>query len=341
MSIQCCHYRLTDTERGRLHDAISNIQYDPSGDIGYITDVRIAAQSALPRRVVDALSEQRASLSPRSHLIFDNLPVDEQVFTTPSPGVFSPSCKSGVVSENLVIAFASLVGEPYSIFFEGPDIVNNLIPVSSSKKEYTGLGSEVELDFHIENAALKCMEGGNFSPLGLVLSGVRQDPHGPSTRLSDARSALQRLPRETISQLMKPAYRIKVPYRWRDSSPNADAARTGPVPMVGGNPDFPDIHAVFYGDMVEPLSTQAASALMEFYREVKAASIAVDVVPGRLVYIDNRFTLHSRDPFVAALDNFGNPLRWVQRSFIAPNLWDHRNLVQIKRRVFLPVEVAT
>jgi hypothetical protein len=45
------------------------------------------------------------------------------------------------------MAFASLIGEPYSILFEGGDIVNNLIPTKRAKREYTGLGSEVELDF--------------------------------------------------------------------------------------------------------------------------------------------------------------------------------------------------
>ncbi|MGO4223521.1 TauD/TfdA family dioxygenase [Lysobacter sp. TAF61] len=339
MATSCCSFRLTDSERERFRESIGSIQYDPSGGTAYVTDVRIAAQSALPRRVVDALAEQRASLSPQSHLIFDNLPVDEEVFTTPSPNRFDPSCKSGVVSENSVMAFAATLGEPYSIAFEGPEVVNNLIPAPGSRAEYTGLGSELELDFHIENAALKCMGERNFSPLGLVLAGVRHDPNGPSTRLSDARCALERLSSETVAELMRPSYRIRVPYRWRGAG-EAGLERTGPVPIVSGNPDFPEVYAVFYGDMVESMGEPSRRALQLFHEQIKACSLAIDVVPGRLLYIDNRFTLHSRDAFQPTFDAFGNPLRWVQRAFIASNLWNHRNLVRIQRRVFMPIEAA-
>jgi len=64
------------------------------------------------------------------------------------------------------------------------------------------------------------------------------------------------------------------------------------------------------------------------------------VTPGRLVYIDNRFTLHSRDKFSGTDDESGNPMRWVQRVFVAANLWNHRNLNPVKSRVFQPGETA-
>src|SRR4051812_26335851 len=94
-----CLFKLTDTERDRLGNALNKIAYDPSGSLAYITDLRITAISTLPRRIIDALSEQRASLQPRSHLIFENLPTDEQVFTTPDPDIFTPGSKSGHISE--------------------------------------------------------------------------------------------------------------------------------------------------------------------------------------------------------------------------------------------------
>jgi L-asparagine oxygenase len=331
-----CLFQLTDSERDRLGNALNRVAYDPHGGMPYITDLRIAALSALPRRIVDALSEQRASINPRSHLMFDNLPTDEKIFATPDPNIYTPGAKSGHVSENLVMAFASLIGEPYSILFEGADIVNNLIPTKQAKREYTGLGSEVELDFHIENAALKFMDDYNFSPLGLLLTGVRHDPQGPLTRLADARIALRKLARDEVECLRMPLYRIKVPYRWRRGS----TQQTEPVALVRGTPELPEISAVFYPDMVEPLTSTAASAMESFYVAIREASFGVDITPGRLIYIDNRFTLHSRDKFDGSTDEFGNPMRWVQRVFVAANLWNHRNLNSIKARVFEPDEVA-
>ncbi|CAM3635487.1 hypothetical protein CCOS865_00124 [Pseudomonas reidholzensis] len=292
------------------------------------------AAAVLPRRIVDALALQRASLAPRPYLVFENLPVDEHVFTTPDPQVYTPSCKSGGVSENLIMAFASQIGEPYSIFFEGSDIVNNLIPSPDTKRQYTGLGSAVELDFHIENAALKCMDDFDFSPLGLLLTGVRHDLQGPSTRIADARAALKLLTAEDIHCLRQPLFRIKVPYRWR----RHHCLATQPVAIVCGNHDYPEISAVFYPDMIEAQTEEAASVLQRLHAATAQVAVAIDIKPGQLVYIDNRFALHSRDAFDASLDDSGNPMRWVQRVFVANSLWNHRNLDRVKARVFQPQE---
>jgi len=323
-------FNLTNSEHKCLEKALSEISYDPYGSQRYITDLRIIALSALPRRIIDVLAEQRASIQPRPYLIFNNLPTDEQVFTTPNPNTFTPAAKSHCVSENLIMAFAVLLGEPYSIHFEGTDIVNNLIPIKESQYEYTGLGSEVELDFHIENAALKFMEDFNFSPLGLLLTGVRHDPQGPLTRLADVRSALNLLEQETIECLRKPDFRIKVPYRWRCG----DITQTEPVPLLRGNLNLPEVSAVFYPDMIETKNSSATDAMANLYQAIQKVSFGVEIKPGTLIYIDNRFTLHSRDKFNGSFDDNQKPMRWVQRVFISPNLWNHRNLVQIKPRVF-------
>ncbi|PRN03794.1 taurine catabolism dioxygenase TauD [Pseudomonas sp. LLC-1] len=331
-----CMYKFTDSERDQLARVLATINYDTQGDQVYITDLRMAAASTLPRRVIDILSEQRASLHPKPYLVFENLPVDEQVFTTPDPQRFLPACKSGTISENLIMMFAALIGEPYSVQFEGANIVNNLIPGTQTKGEYTGLGSDVELDFHIENAALKFMDGLNAYPLGLLLTGVRHDRNGPMTRLADARNALDLLDASDVSWLRQPLYQIKVPYRWRKEGTYVTPA----VPMVCGSNSFPEINAVFYPDMVEALNARAAQAMEKFHDAIKTVSIGVDIKPGMLAYIDNRFTLHSRDRFSASLDDLNNPMRWVQRVFVANNLWGHRQLQRVKSRIFLPQEAS-
>lgn len=327
-----CVYPLTDNERNQLGAALGKVNYDPQGGQNYITDLRIIADAHLPRRVIDVLANQRTSLNPKPYLIFENLPTDEAVFTTPEAHTFTPAAKSGTLSESLIMTFAGMIGEPYSIQFEGADVVNNLIPKASEKREYTGLGSEVELGFHIENAALKHVENASFSPLGLLLTGVRHDPNGPLTRLADARQAIGLLEEHDVECLSQPLYRIKVPHRWRDQG----AYITEPIAMLSGGLDFPEVSAVFYPDMLEALSKPAADSMARFHHALSQVSIGVDIKPGQLVYIDNRFTLHARDRFVPSLDAMSNPLRWVQRVFVASNLWSHRRLDRVKARVFLP-----
>ncbi|WP_375642937.1 MULTISPECIES: TauD/TfdA family dioxygenase [unclassified Bartonella] len=276
------------------------------------------------------LINQKVSITPRPYLIFENLPIDRQINTSPNPYNLDASCKSGYISENLIMMFSLLIGEPYSIKFEGEHIVNNLLPLEDNKKDYTGLGSEVELDFHIENAALKFIRGLNLSPKGILLSGVRNDVDGPLTRISDARLALKLLNEEDLRSLRDNLYIINVPYRWRKNG----VTSTSKVPLVQGDGEFPDISAVFYPGMLEPQSKKAKEALDHFYEAIKAVSFGIDVQPGRLLYIDNRMALHSRDKFSGSFDRYKNLMRWIQRVFVSADLWNHRYVEQIKERVF-------
>lgn len=177
------------------------------------------------------------------------------------------------------------------------------------------------------------MGSNNFSPSGLLLTGVNNDPKKPLTRLSDGRKALSILSEEDISLLKQPLYRIKVPYRWRIETP-VELQETSPSPIITGTADLPEVTAAFYPDMVAPTTESAAKALENFRNAIRNVSFGIDVVPGRLVYINNRFTFHSRDAFKPTLDELGNPVRWLQRIFIAPDLWNHRTLEPVKERVF-------
>ncbi|WP_273722932.1 hypothetical protein [Bartonella sp. AU18XJBT] len=190
-----------------------------TGGIEYSVELKKIAFSLLPHRILAILMNQKMSITPRPYLVFENLPIDRKINTSPNPYNLDASCKSGYISENLIMMFSLLIGEPYSIKFEGEHIVNNLVPLEDNKKDYTGLGSEVELDFHIENAALKFIKGLNLSPKGILLTGVRNDVDGPLTRISDARLALKLLSEEDLGSLRDNLYIINVPYRWRKNGP--------------------------------------------------------------------------------------------------------------------------
>jgi L-asparagine oxygenase len=326
---------LTDTEKIALQQEIERLNYDPAGGCDYISELRFIAMRTLPRRVLDTLAKQKTSLSPKPYFVIDNLPVDNWINKIPHPMKYSEGAKSGSVSENLLIAISSIVGEPYSISFEGGELVNNLIPTQNNKSDFTGVGSEVELDFHIENAALKCLEYYNFSPMGLLLTGVSLDVSGPLTRISDSREALKLLSNDQINLLRSPLYKIKVPYRWRHTM--AGQSETGLVPVIREGKSFPDIAVAFYSDMVVGVTSAASLALKAFHTAVRAVSIAYVVKPGSLIYIDNRFALHSRDQFKPIFNSQGISSRWIQRVFVAANLWQHRDHIRIRNRVFNPI----
>lgn len=62
----------------------------------------------------------------------------------------------------------------------------------------------------------------------------------------------------------------------------------------------------------------------------------MQVSPGKLVLINNHFTLHSRDRFDPQYDENDRALRWVQRVFVARSLWNFRAFTPLQARVFDP-----
>ncbi|WP_371141431.1 hypothetical protein [Burkholderia cepacia] len=180
---------LTAAESGHIRKTLGALAYDPAGGAGYISAVRKLAYNAFPDRIVDAFDRAKApTADAHGSIEIDNLPIDDDVKGSPRFEETGRSFKAGVLSENVLVALSTLAGEPYSIAHEGRELVNNLTPHKATARDYTGLGSEVELDFHIENAAQAHMPEGDTSPFALLLLGVRSEAGGgPYTRLADAR----------------------------------------------------------------------------------------------------------------------------------------------------------
>ncbi|WP_413154813.1 TauD/TfdA family dioxygenase [Bartonella sp. cb54] len=166
-----------------------------------------------------------------------------------------------------------------------------------------------------------------------MLSEIRKDPKTPLTRISDARISIKELSKEDINTLSNKLYKIKLPYRWRISN-SSEYEETPLVSIISKDHEYPNISAVFYPRMIKSSSTRAENALKNFYKLIQKNSIAIDISLGDLVYIDNRFSLHSRDKFQPTFDKKNTPLRWVQRIFISESLWKHRNLKRVKNRIF-------
>lgn len=326
---------LNKLESDHIRKVLSEPIYEPTGTSAYVLELRKLAYAAFPDRLIGAL--ERAKLhNADAHAFVEihNLPIDDHVTGSPQSGETGRTFKNGVLSENILVSLGGLSGEPYSIAHEGRELVNNLTPHRASACEYTGLGSEVELDFHIENAAQAHMPEGDTSPSALLLLGIRGEPDGgPYTRISDARCALRLLSRNDIEQLYGRHYIIRVPHRWRGATPTP-RDNTDLTSIISGPLDAPRVTVAFYPDMVLAVNAAAQTALANFYRAVREVAFGVQITPGKLILINNYFSLHSRDKFVPQYDPEGRAYRWVQRVFVTRSLWNFRAFKGLHDRVF-------
>jgi L-asparagine oxygenase len=137
-----------------------------------------------------------------------------------------------------------------------------------------------------------------------------------------------------IEQLRGKHFIIRVPHRWRGKEgPHRETLLS---PIISGPLYKPRITVAFYPDMVIAADPESKAALDNLHRAVRAVSLGIDVRPGRLVYINNKFALHSRDKFTATFDENGRAYRWIQRLSVADSLWNFRSFRQLNERVFDP-----
>jgi len=167
--------------------------------------------------------------------------------------------------------------------------------------------------------------------------GVRIDENSeqPSTFISDARNALKLLTSSDIEILYGNNFHLHLPHRWRNAFYHSKV-NTSKCPVIRGTLDLPRVSVAFYPDMVTPIDNRSRIALENLHQAIKEVSESIIITPGRLVYVDNRFTLHSRSKFDPTYDEQGCPYRWLQRVFVASNLWPFRHFQSIGDRVFLP-----
>ena len=320
-----------------MEELLSKIEYDYTGSDEYISLLRNVAHKCLDESILNQLSNQLSGSKNYPYMVFKNLPF-EIINSTPNINECSLECKDNHLSENIIAMFASIIGQPYSISFEGHDLVNNLIPFKKTKNEYTGLGSNVELDFHIENAALKFNEDGDFSPTALLLSAIRigKDSYA-KTNIACGRESIKLLDNNTVKVLRSNSFILKVPFRWRKSS-SVIPEITNLIPAISGNDDYPTFHAAFYSDMMRGVTDEAQNALTSFHSAIKSVEKSMVIKPGELVFIDNRVSFHSRSKFDAKYDKNNRPYRWLQRVFISDSLWNFRKLKH-NNRIFYPEQI--
>ncbi|KTD11915.1 hypothetical protein Lgra_1373 [Legionella gratiana] len=58
----------------------------------------------------------------------------------------------------------------------------------------------------------------------------------------------------------------------------------------------PRVSVAFYSNMMLPINHTAKMALAHFHQAIKETSEVIQITPGKLIYVDNRFTLHAREP---------------------------------------------
>jgi|HubBroStandDraft_6_1064221.scaffolds.fasta_scaffold123825_2 L-asparagine oxygenase len=207
----------------------------------------------------------------------------------------------------LVLVSAQL-GDPFSwASLQDGSLLNDVIPVRGSEQVQTGQGSVAPLELHVEDA----FDDDRCDYLGLVALRNRDDV---GTTVAAVRAGC--LPREHQEVLREPRFMIRAdPEHAAGGRGSAPAARRRAVLFGAADDPYLRVDPAF----TEPLpgDEAAAAAFGALCAQLAAATAAVPLAAGDVLFIDNYRMVHGRTPFRPRYDGTD---RWLRKVTVTRDL---------------------
>jgi len=293
---------------GELEQVQEKVHLDPYKTLEDFFEQAELSFHELPREIREATCKFKRAGNKYGALLLSGLPVDPAVPATPSDSRRSPS-KGTYISEFWLAVFGMALGDPIAYIQQNDaEIFQNLCPVKQDQEAQSAQGSRVLLEFHTEDAFHPCR------PDFLLLTCLRPDRDGKAkTTLASTQNILAEIPIRQRAMLFEPRFRTGIDYGFGNTSNDKD---TGPVvPLLSGYTYDPLL--TYDIDLMIGLDSEAENALTALSDAVNNIWNYVCLVPGDVLLIDNRRSIHGRTAFEPYYDGQD---RWLQRLYVVRDL---------------------
>lgn len=208
---------------------------------------------------------------------------------------------------NLMGTMVAYEAEGYGNLFQ------DIVPVKTMAHQQTSTGSNYELEIHTEQAFSK------LRPDILSLACLRGDKHA-WTYVLNYQHILNHLNENEIEMLKQPLWKIGVDLSFKMHGKTfIDGELRGPFPILQGTTENHIL--VFDQDLMFGISQEAdllIDKIIDIYYKYRSSC---NLVPGNIVFIDNRRAVHGRSSFSPKFDGWD---RFLVRSFL---VFDHANII--------------
>ncbi|MEV6596760.1 TauD/TfdA family dioxygenase [Actinoplanes sp. NPDC051346] len=291
---------LSDTDRlavGVLAENLSATAPSMVDDLDWLAAARRMSCS-LPPALGEGLRQFRHDPGAEGLLSITNLPIDGTVLP-PTPAVADSVQRAGTVPAAVALLLGLHLGEVIAYREEKQGaLVQDVVPVPSLAASQSNGGS-VPLELHTENA---------FHPnrpdyVGLLCLRGASDDVG--TLVCSIRRALAVLEEPDLTTLAEPRFVTASPPSFRSGAPASAHA------ILSGAADDPDLRVDF--NATTAVDDEARQALRRLRDAMMAVKSSVVLVPGQMVFLDNRIVVHGRSGFTPRYDGAD---RWLHRIFV-------------------------
>ncbi|MBX9801655.1 MAG: TauD/TfdA family dioxygenase [Caulobacteraceae bacterium] len=306
-------------EPSRLAELASTSPYTQTE--AFLNDAELLFHET-PREIRSAILNFKRHGNEFGGLLVRGLPVDERLPDTPRDARRAKN-KEAFVSEAMLALFSRGLGDPFAYLQEKDgELWHNICPVPSKETELSSASSTILLDFHTETAFHPYM------PDFIILHCLRSDHEKVArTEVSSTRHIVANIPLRYRAILFQPLFQTGI-----------DASFGSPSGLKGNGPVLP----IFYGDPYDPfmkfdldlmvgLTQEAEDALQQIKMATNASKNYVKLVPGDLLIVDNRRSVHSRSEFTPRWDGRD---RWLQRTYVSRDLAASEEFRSDRNRLF-------
>lgn len=216
------------------------------------------------------------------------------------------------------------LGEQYGFSPElGGRIVQDILPERAFEAHEISVGSAVGLSSHVEMA---------FSPFRsdyVALLCLRADhDRQAATPVASIDAILPLLDSKTVGVLSEPRFRTRVDRSYLLETEVKGDLWIDPICVFNGPSSRPHLRIDFAE--TQGKDTAAEEALRTLGQAIVDAEIAVKLLSGDLLIIDNNRAVHGRTPFIARYDGHD---RWLLRAFVTKDLRRSEHLRPKDRRI--------
>jgi L-asparagine oxygenase len=309
---------LNNDEIKILKTLASKIYYSPSEHPDLFCKQSKELSNFLPKNIKKNLEDFSKNGNHRGFLLIKNIPInDTNLGKTPESNEFH-------IGENTTLAkiqsiILNYIGDVIAYEAEGNGhIFQDIVPVKQMKNVQTSLGSNIELEVHIEQAFSK------LKPDFLSLGCLRGDKNA-FTYILPVQKIVNNLNIEEINTLFNPLWKTGVDLSFKlNNHEFIDGDIRGPLSILNGSLSNPTL--IFDQDLMFGTTNESTYMIKKIVDIYYNNRIEHNLQPGEIILIDNNRAIHGRSSFSPNYDGndrflvrcFGT-LNYEKTSYARPN----------------------
>ena len=288
---------LNKKEINILTNIASKIKSNPSQTPNLFCKETKELSNGIPENIKQKLTNfAKYGFPETGFLLFKNVPIDNNDFKLGK----TPETNNTKTGERTILAkiqalFMQYISEMIAYEAEGYGrLFQDIVPIKSMATEQTSVGSNIELEVHIEQA---------FSKLrpDIISLGCLKGDKDAFTYILPVKKIIDNLNKKDQSTLYEPLWKTGVDLSFKINGHEfIEGDIRGPLAILNGSKEDPTL--IFDQDLMFGITEESNKMVKNITDIYYHNRIQHNLQPGEIILLDNNRAIHGRSPFYPKYD---------------------------------------